>query len=88
MYAMTVFPFVNFTLATFRFAELGFLGAIIKICEQTPFFCGQLSRSGDFDLVTFWSFFRRMDWFKVMESDGEELKDLVWRNEIPAVVGL
>jgi hypothetical protein len=37
MYAMTVFPVVSLTRATFRFAELGFLGFIVKICAHTPF---------------------------------------------------
>jgi hypothetical protein len=47
MYAMTDFPVVNFTLATFLFAELGFLGGSVNIREQTPFRCGASLRRGD-----------------------------------------
>jgi hypothetical protein len=33
---MTVLPVVSFTLATFRFPELGFLGGRVNMEEQTP----------------------------------------------------
>ena len=57
---MIEFPLDNLTRATFRLAEFGFFGFIMKIWVQTPFFCGQLSRSGDFGGFNFWGFFRRI----------------------------
>jgi hypothetical protein len=38
MYASTFFPVESFIFATFRQAEFGFLGLLIKILIQTPFF--------------------------------------------------
>jgi len=35
------------SLATLRKAEFGFLGVRVKTFKQTPFFCGDLSKSGD-----------------------------------------
>jgi hypothetical protein len=37
MYAMVCFPDVSLTRATFRFAEFGFFGFMMKIWETTPF---------------------------------------------------
>ena len=50
---MIEFPLVNLTRATFRLAELGFFGFMMKIWVQTPFFWGQMSRRGDFGGLTF-----------------------------------
>jgi hypothetical protein len=46
MYAVTVLPLDSFTLATFRMAELGFLGLVVKILEQTPLTKGRPSKAG------------------------------------------
>ena len=40
MYADTSIPLVNLTRATFRKAELGFLGVCVLTWIQTPRFCG------------------------------------------------
>jgi hypothetical protein len=40
MYAVTSTPLLSRTLATFRRAELGFLGVVVRTCVQTPRFCG------------------------------------------------
>ena len=45
IYADTSKPLVNFTRATFRIAEFGFLGVTIQIFTQIPFFCGQNLRA-------------------------------------------
>jgi hypothetical protein len=62
MYAMTVLPVLSLTLATLRFEELGFFGAMVNTCEQTPLRCGELLSNGDFDKSDFLSFggLRRM----------------------------
>jgi hypothetical protein len=41
---------VNRTRATFRIAEFGFFGVVVNTRVQTPRFCGQLSKAGDFPL--------------------------------------
>lgn len=46
MYAIVLFPVDNLILHTFRTAELGFLGLVVYIFEQTPLRCGQFSSSG------------------------------------------
>lgn len=72
-------PFESFTRATFRLAELGFLGLAIKICVQTPFFWGELSRRGDFESSLRWcGFFRRIAWFMVAEAGREAWKERSW----------
>ena len=43
-------PLVSRTLATFRIAELGFLGVRVYTCKQTPRLNGQLSSALDADL--------------------------------------
>src|SRR3954453_14464180 len=48
MYAVTSMLFDSRTRATFRRAELGFLGVMILTCRQTPFFCGQPCSAGCF----------------------------------------
>jgi hypothetical protein len=40
MYAVTSIPVVSLTLATFRNAELGFLGVDVYTRVHTPLFCG------------------------------------------------
>ena len=63
---MRDFPVVSFTRATFRLAELGFLGLAIIRRVTTPLRCGLVSRSGDFDLTCFLGTRRaRMDWLTV-----------------------
>ena len=44
---MVLNPLESLTRATFRTAEFGFFGFIVKTREQTPFFCGQFWRSGE-----------------------------------------
>jgi len=71
MYAMSVLPVVSFTRATFRLAELGFLGFAVNSWVTTPFRCGELRSKGDLDLTTFLGTrFARMDWLSV-RSVGE-----------------
>ena len=50
MYAITSYPFVSRTLATFRIAEFGFLGVRVITCMQTPRLNGERPKAGDFDL--------------------------------------
>src|SRR5271165_2836685 len=52
MYAMTSYPLVKRTFATFRNAEFGFFGVRVITCTQTPRRCGQSARAGDFDFTT------------------------------------
>lgn len=47
MYPVTSMLLVNLTRATFRMAEFGFLGVVVKTRVQTPLFWGQESRAGD-----------------------------------------
>ena len=47
---MTSWPLVRRTLATFRMAELGFLGVRVITWIQTPRRKGELSKAGDLDL--------------------------------------
>lgn len=65
IYANVVLPFVNFTRANLRLAELGFLGFIVPTCAQTPLRWGQLFRAGD--LVRGLEVWRapRMTWLSV-----------------------
>jgi hypothetical protein len=46
MYVVISIPFVSLTLATFRRAELGFLGVTVYTLVQTPLLCGQFCRAG------------------------------------------
>lgn len=46
MYAATERPLDSLTRATFRIAELGFLGLVVKILLQTPLTNGLDSRAG------------------------------------------
>ena len=48
---MTSYPLVSLTLATFRIAELGFLGVVVYTRVQTPRFCGHCSKCCDLDLL-------------------------------------
>jgi hypothetical protein len=41
-------PLVNFTRATFRNAEFGFFGVVVKTRVQTPRRCGQFFKAGAF----------------------------------------
>jgi hypothetical protein len=50
MYVVISIPFVSLTLATFRRAELGFLGVTVYTLVQTPLRCGHLCRAGAFVL--------------------------------------
>src|SRR5271165_2277005 len=52
MYAMTSYPLVKRTFATFRNAEFGFFGVRVITCTQTPRRCGQSASAGDFDFTT------------------------------------
>ena len=45
---MTSIPFFNLTRATFRRAELGFFGVIVKTRVQVPDACGHRFSAGDF----------------------------------------
>ena len=46
MYAITNLPVLSLTLATFRTAELGFLGFVVYTLLQTPFLNGEPSKFG------------------------------------------
>src|SRR5579863_10222303 len=46
IYVVTSIPLVSRTRATFRSAELGFLGVDVYTRVQTPRFCGQLFNAG------------------------------------------
>jgi hypothetical protein len=57
----------NKTLATFLAEELGFLGDVIKIFMQVPFFCGQQSKIKFLFLVFFWCrFLQSISWLFVV----------------------
>lgn len=71
---MTIFPFVNLTRATFRFAELGFFGVILKIDEQTPFRWGAPDSKGEVRIRLLSRGLRFMAWFMVANEIGEEWK--------------
>jgi hypothetical protein len=51
MYAMTSYPFVKRTLATFRIAEFGFFGVLVMTWMHTPRRNGEFSKAGDLDLL-------------------------------------
>ncbi len=51
MYAVTSNPEVSLTLATFRRAELGFLGVVVYTLVQTPRRWGHCLRAGDLVLT-------------------------------------
>jgi hypothetical protein len=65
MYAITSYPFVNRTFATFRMAEFGFFGVRVMTCKQTPRRNGAFSRAGD--LLLYFNLFRpfRTSWLIV-----------------------
>ncbi len=67
-----VLPLVSFTRATFRLAELGFLGLAMKMELTTPFLWVQFPRSGDFMIFFLFGALRRVAWFKVANAGGEE----------------
>jgi hypothetical protein len=46
MYVVTSIPFVSRTRATFRSAEFGFFGVVVKTRTQTPRFWGQFWSAG------------------------------------------
>jgi len=47
MYVVTSIPLVSRTRATFRRAEFGFFGVVVKTRTQTPRFCGHRSNAGE-----------------------------------------
>ncbi len=66
IYAITSIPFVRRTLATFRWAELGFFGLTVYTLRQTPFRIGQPSRAGERTLSCVRGWWRpRMSWLMV-----------------------
>lgn len=63
---MQDFPVVSLTRATFRLAELGFLGVAMIRRVTTPLRWGETSSKGDFDWTCFLGIlFARIDWFIV-----------------------
>src|SRR5690349_5513177 len=52
MYAVTSNPLVRRTRATFRSAELGFLGVVVYTRVHTPRFCGLPRSAGAFSFLT------------------------------------
>ncbi len=74
MYACSELPFVNLTLATFRFAELGFFGLAMMMAVQTPLRCGDVLSSGALDSCErrVGRFLRFIAWF-IVASAGREL---------------
>jgi hypothetical protein len=76
MYAIRDFPVDNFTRATFRLAELGFLGVAMMRRVTTPLRCGEVSSSGDLDFTCFLgTLFARIDWFMVRSAAGVAWKE-------------
>src|SRR6516162_11850949 len=65
MYAFTSLPLVRRTRATFRKAELGFLGVVVYTRVHTPRFCGQASIAGTLLRATCHLRGLRMSWFIV-----------------------
>ena len=62
---------VSFTRATFRLAELGFLGLAMMRPVTTPLRCGLVIRRGDLDFSCFLGIlFARIDWLIVREAIG------------------
>jgi hypothetical protein len=47
IYAVTIFPLLNRTLAIFLSPELGFLGFVVPTFKHTPFISGLFLRAGD-----------------------------------------
>jgi len=47
MYAVTSYPLVSRTRATFRRAEFGFFGVVVYTRVHTPRFCGFFCSAGD-----------------------------------------
>src|SRR6516165_8399996 len=78
MYAVTSTPLERRTRATFRRAELGFLGVMILTCKQTPFFCGQPCRAGCLGrrycctrgFRTSWLIVGMVVWFRLSDAPG------------------
>src|SRR6516162_8078789 len=65
MYAFTSLPLVRRTRATFRKAELGFLGVVVYTRVHTPRFCGQASIAGTLLRASCHLRGLRMSWFIV-----------------------
>lgn len=71
---------MSFTRATFRLAELGFLGVAMMRRVTTPLRCGLVIRSGDLDFSCFFgTLFARIDWLMVRGAIGVAWKDRDWR---------
>ena len=47
MYPQTILPVLNLIFATFRSAEFGFLGFIVRTLVHTPFNCGRPTIPGE-----------------------------------------
>ena len=75
MYACTNLPVVNLTRATFRLAELGFFGFMMKTELTTPFSWGRFSRGGDLGRAGFLTCLRRVDWFRVPSAGKDWWKE-------------
>src|SRR5438105_14704897 len=58
-------PLDRRTRATFRRAELGFLGVMILTCRHTPFFCGQPCMAGCFGRLRCTTRGLRTNWLMV-----------------------
>ena len=65
MYAMISLPLLKRTLATFRSAELGFLGVTALTSKHTPRFCGQPPRATFFFLAFCTTRGLRISWLTV-----------------------
>src|SRR5207237_3636259 len=65
MYVVTSIPLVRRTRATFRSAELGFLGVCVNTRTHTPRFCGLSCSAGLFVFVTTFSRPLRTSWLIV-----------------------
>ena len=78
---MIVFPVESFTRATLRFVEFGFLGFIVNIWVQTPFFWKEPEMAGEVGRFVVRFGERRVAWLRVIwrvwrrrERVGEEVK--------------
>src|SRR5262245_31821181 len=85
MYAVTSVPLERRTRATFRKAELGFLGVMVLTCKHTPRFCGQPCMAGCLGLRYCWRRGFRTSWLIVgiyvplLADKSDDLKDIrVW----------
>lgn len=73
---MRDFPVVSLTRATFRLAELGFLGFAMMSWVTTPFLWGHPSNKGDLTLFCFLGIlFALIDWFIVRNAVAEAWKE-------------